>query len=185
MGIATRMIRLCKADLHAVMDRMEDRVLLLKQYLREMEAALVIKRTRIDRLAAHETRVTQELVSHRDKITAVAEDIALAVSRERDDIARMLIRKVYPQRQTVEALEARLRRLRAEVEEGEAAYARQKAVFEEIGQRAAVVANAGWLDAETPHGGPVPGGQPSGPSEAEIELELLQHKEALAAGRSS
>ena len=40
MGLFTRMVRLCKADMHGVMDQMEDRGLLLKQHLRDMETAL-------------------------------------------------------------------------------------------------------------------------------------------------
>ena len=32
MGIMTRIMRLCKADLHGVMDQLEDKELLLKQY---------------------------------------------------------------------------------------------------------------------------------------------------------
>jgi len=40
MGIFTRIIRLCKADMHGVMDQMEDQGLLLKQHLRDMETAL-------------------------------------------------------------------------------------------------------------------------------------------------
>ena len=34
MGIMTRFMRLCKADMHGVIDRLEDKGLLLKQYLR-------------------------------------------------------------------------------------------------------------------------------------------------------
>ena len=43
MAIITRMIRLFKADIHGVMDQIEDQGLLLKQHLRDMEATLVQK----------------------------------------------------------------------------------------------------------------------------------------------
>ena len=46
MAIMTRLLRLWKADLHGVMDRMEDKGLLLKQYLREMEESLREKQAR-------------------------------------------------------------------------------------------------------------------------------------------
>lgn len=93
MGIAARLIRLCKADLHGVMDQIEDRELLLKQYLREMEASLAVKKTNLERLQARRTQVERDLATCRDKVGAIEEDIALAVGREKDDIARMLIRK--------------------------------------------------------------------------------------------
>ena len=45
MGIMSRMLRLWKADLHGVMDQLEDKALVLKQYLREMEVSLKQKQT--------------------------------------------------------------------------------------------------------------------------------------------
>ena len=50
MGIMARVIRLCKADLHGVMDQLEDKDLLLKQHLREMQAAMAGRQARIDQL---------------------------------------------------------------------------------------------------------------------------------------
>ena len=40
MGIASRMVNIFKADIHGVMDQFEDRVLLLKQHLRDMAQTL-------------------------------------------------------------------------------------------------------------------------------------------------
>ena len=50
MGIMTRMLRLCKADVHGVMDQLEDKGLLLKQYLREMETSLGHKEQQVNAL---------------------------------------------------------------------------------------------------------------------------------------
>ena len=52
MGIITRFIRVCKADIHGVMDQLEDKDLLLKQHLRDMEVELSRKEARIRRLVA-------------------------------------------------------------------------------------------------------------------------------------
>ena len=93
MTIMTRFIRLFKADVHGVMDQLEDKELLLKQYLREMETSLDQKEahlntlsTRIDRLDAHTRRQT-------DEINKIDQDVNLALSREKNDIARILIRR--------------------------------------------------------------------------------------------
>jgi len=40
MGIMTRFTRIFKADIHGVMDQIENKELILKQGLREMEASL-------------------------------------------------------------------------------------------------------------------------------------------------
>lgn len=185
MGIASRMIRLCKADLHGVMDQMEDRELLLKQYLREMEEALVVKKTQLERLNAQQIQVARDLSIHRDKVGAMEEDIALAVTKEKDDIARMLIRKKYPLRQGVEGLATRLERLHAEIDVAEEAYTRQIAALEQLRQRAAAVENRRRADLELTPDRLGPGCLRAAPSDEEIELELLQRKEALRAGRSS
>lgn len=129
MGIASRLIRLCKADLHGVMDQIEDRELLLKQYLREMEEALAVKKEHLERLMARRTRAERDLVSYRDKVGALEEDIALAVAREKDDIARMLIRKKYPLGQGVENLETRRQHLQAEIDAAEEAFTGQVAAL--------------------------------------------------------
>ena len=55
MGIMTRMLRLCKADVHGVMDQLEDKGLLLKQYLREMETSLGHKEQQISGLSSAST----------------------------------------------------------------------------------------------------------------------------------
>jgi phage shock protein A len=43
MAILTRIFRLFKADIHGIMDQIEDQGLLLKQHLRDMEESLVQK----------------------------------------------------------------------------------------------------------------------------------------------
>lgn len=93
MSIMTRFVRLFKADVHGVMDQLEDKKLLLRQYLREMEKSLGQKEAqvralsdRMDRLTAYTQRQTQE-------ITKINQDVDLALSMRKDDIARMLIRR--------------------------------------------------------------------------------------------
>ena len=46
MNVFTRITRIFRADIHGVMDRLEDRELLLKQYLREMDESLHSKKLR-------------------------------------------------------------------------------------------------------------------------------------------
>ncbi len=185
MGIASRILRLCKADLHGVMDQLEDRELLLKQYLREMEEALATTMAQRDHLKARWERVTHDLSLQRDAVQTMEKDIALAVAREKDDIARMLIRRKYPLAQGVVRLVAHRKRLAAEIEAIDATCTRQAGALEQLRQRADVVSR----DRRAGHEGSLvdPGAnrRPTEPCDEEIELELLQFKEALQAGRSS
>ena len=47
MGIATRITKIFKADIHGVMDQIEDQGLMLKQHLRDMEEALIQKKAQL------------------------------------------------------------------------------------------------------------------------------------------
>ena len=185
MGIVARMLRLCKADLHGLLDQMEDRELLLKQYLREMETALACTKTQLARRSARKTRMARELADQRDKVRALEDDIALAVARGREDIARQLIRAVQPRRHRAESLDARLKQLCRQVRAGEDDHARQVAAYEKICRRVKAGASRNQTDANAG----VDRGMPHGPEnrlgDAEIELELIRHKEALdEAGRA-
>ena len=51
MRIVTRIIRIFKADIHGVIDQLEDQDLLLKQYLRDMEEALHQKEAKLQNLS--------------------------------------------------------------------------------------------------------------------------------------
>ena len=60
MGIMTRFTRLCKADLHGVLDQLEDKGLLLKQSLRDMESEIGRKETKLGQMT------TERDHTHRD-----------------------------------------------------------------------------------------------------------------------
>ena len=96
MGILSRVVRLCKADLHGVMDQMEDKELLLKQHLREMQAVMAGRQARIDQLEDALGNGQRDWAMHAKQVQALEEDLDLAVARGKDDIARMLIRKLSP-----------------------------------------------------------------------------------------
>ncbi len=185
MGIVARLLRLCRADLHGLLDQIEDRELLLNQYLREMAAALARTKTQLEGRDACRARMMRALAVHRDKVRALEDDIALAVARGREDIARKLIRAVLPRRQSLEALHARLEQLRDEARAGQDAYARQVTAYEQISRRAKVIANRQQTDGDVPADRERPNGPANQAGDAEIEMELIRHKEALEAGRAS
>ncbi len=99
MGIMTRFARLCKADVHGFMDQLEDKGLVLKQHLREMEDELARKDARASRMLGMKQSREQELARTVRETNRIEEDLAAALGSDRDDIARFLIKKL----KTVEA----------------------------------------------------------------------------------
>jgi phage shock protein A len=183
MSVFSRLFRLCKADLHGVMDQLEDKGLLLKQYLREMEESLRHKEARMGQIARAGEQIRRALDRHDEESLKLEQDLELAVGKEKDEIARMLIRK----RRTLEGGCGQLRRqLEALAQErGQVAETleKQRLQYDQLKAKAAAFCRQAeerrfddpletldgafaWLT----------------PSEEEIELELLQRKEAARKG---
>lgn len=93
MQLVRRIARILTADAHAMFTALEDRQVLLKQHLREMEealncqeAALGLRMASREQLAAKQSILVDDMdVAHRDA--------ELAVCKGRDDLARLAIRR--------------------------------------------------------------------------------------------
>ncbi|MEE4608219.1 MAG: PspA/IM30 family protein [Desulfobacteraceae bacterium] len=186
MGIMTRMLRLCKADIHGVMDQLEDKELLLKQHLREMAASLDLKARQASALGQRIERLEGRIVAHRRETEKLEPDIDLAVRKEKDDIARMLIRK----RRTLVAVAAQLeRRVETMAREKESlgeTLAAQRLQYETLKTRAETCCRRtgeGSGPDRDPHD-PAEWGEAgeAEPEASEIEIELLQRRQALQEG---
>jgi phage shock protein A len=183
MSILTRMSRLCKADLHGVMDQIEDKGLLLKQYLREMESALKEKQARQSLLHQSCRQIQRDLRRLNLEMEKLEKDLELAVRKDKDDIARMLIRKRRMLQAGCDGMQHQVQR----IEEEEAHLAeilnQQLLQYQELKVKAAEYCNRAELQsfadaAEVK----AESGFSSAPAEEEIEIELLQRKDALKQG---
>lgn len=114
MGIMARILRLWKADIHAVMDQIEDQDLLLKQHLREMENNLELKKTKVQQLLEGRNRLQNDIGTQTLECEKLENDLNLALRKEKDNIAKLLIRKLKTQRQHIENMEQQHDALSAE-----------------------------------------------------------------------
>jgi phage shock protein A len=94
--ILARVVNMFRADIHAVVDQFENKDLLLKQYLRDMSAALEQKERYLKELL--DSR--QGAVASREKYLLqsrkLEQNLKVAIQNGKEDIARMLIRKLKP-----------------------------------------------------------------------------------------
>lgn len=181
MGIMSRMVRLWKADVHGVMDQLEDKGLLLKQYLREMETSLGYKERQIATLTQRLDRLSAQIGRHHEESGKLEQDLTLALEKERDDIARMLIRR----RRTLESasrhIKAQIETLTQEKSRLAETLANQLLQVESLRAKADAYCcrlSDRQVDASTPYGPATA----VAPSDEEIELELLKRKETLRKG---
>jgi phage shock protein A len=179
MSIATRFVRLCKADIHGVMDQMEDKGLLLKQYLRDMEEELDRKETTLRRLQASRDQSHRDHDRHTQECQKLEGDLALAIEKEKDDIARMLIRKIKPQNSHRDGLLLHIEALDKDIAQFRGCLEEQRLLYKQLQLRATEhfcrAERQEWEEAIaiiSPHGTPLE------LSDSEVELELLRRKDA-------
>ena len=93
MALITRLSRLFQADFHAVLDRIEEPDIQLKQAIREMQIELQQNEQR-EALLQHEAeQLTNLAIESKIKITAFDEELDICFSAKKDDLARDLIRR--------------------------------------------------------------------------------------------
>jgi phage shock protein A len=165
------------------MDQMEDKGLLLKQYLREMESGLKEKEARLLQVTQSFRHLESELSHRREELRKMEEDLQLAVRREKDDIARVLIRKRRTLQGTCEQLGYQLEGLSDEKRQLAETLDRQRLQYDQMKIKVASFGRQsvgqGFEGSATPTGALSAWQEPT---QEEIELELLQRKEALHKG---
>ncbi len=186
MGLLTRMIRLCKADLHGVMDQIESQELLLKQNLRDMQTSLMQKEAQLKHICRARDQARQDYEKAERKRIGLETNLEIALKNDKDDIGRMLIKKLKPltaiqsdRHQYIDRLSQDIKQLREHI-------GQQRLQHETLQQKATEYFHRAeqqrWEESApiTPSGF---GGHDV--SAEEIELELLQRKEAIKGGATS
>jgi phage shock protein A len=110
LRLLDRIATLLKADAHGMVESLEERSLLLKQYLREAELELNRKRARLEALRDEEKRLREASARREEEIRALDEDVGLALAGGKDDLARFAIRRLLPRRAELKALVAQIAR---------------------------------------------------------------------------
>ena len=181
MGIFTRIVRICKADIHGVMDQLEDQGLLFKQHLRDMEKALSHKEARLNKLAASRQQTAEDLEKYKEEIKKTEQDLTVSIEKGRDDIARMLIKKLKPMTLHRDELKRHIEIMEREIAQMQEVVAKQRRQYEQFQLKSkAFDHKREQQEWETQMSTIVPKHTLQDISDEEVELELIQRKEALA-----
>jgi phage shock protein A len=165
---------LVKADAHGVLEQLEERSLLVKQHLREAEIELDRKRARSEALEEEERNLGDEGSRIRDEIAALDEDVELALSGGKEELARYAVRRLLPKRRALDELARRRSEIADARERLETTLREQEAQFEELKRSARI---------KLAQQGETPCPEPQAADE-EVELELLRRR-AGAVGEAS
>lgn len=138
MAIVNRISRLFSADVHAVLDRIEEPAALLKQSLREMEAAVADLRRQLQQREAERGRISQRCGQVDQQIEQINQELDLSFDAENDElIRRCLRRRLLRQRQRTQ-LEQQTAQLDAEIAELTPRLATRSEQLTELQQKAAL-----------------------------------------------
>lgn len=168
MTLITRFARLFRADLHAVLDRIEEPDALLRQAIREMEEDLGRDEAQIRALNLEQNRLVGREAELRRTLASLDDEISLCLGAGQEDLARGPVRRKLEAARNLEAIAKR----GAETEAGRAAL--QTRIDENRTLLQAVRAQAEVLGegrAETSRPGP------SGVGADEVEVALLREKQ--------
>lgn len=171
MALISRLSRLFEADFHALLDRIEEPELQLKQAVREMQLALDQQRQR-QKLLQHEgeglSKAAAELVS---TIDGYRNELDICLDAGKDDLARDLLRRKLADEkrlqavsQQAETVTARLSSLGAEIDEQDQQLNSMKQKLELLVTADASIPGSGGLAAEAIR-------------DEEIEIALLREKQ--------
>src|SRR5262249_49432424 len=108
LTLFARIMTLLEADAHGVVESLEERSLVLKQYLREAELEVNRKRARLDAVREDEKRLAETLRRREDEIRSLDGDVTLALQGGKDALARFAIKRLLPRRAEVKTLAARI-----------------------------------------------------------------------------
>ncbi len=93
MALITRLSRLFQADFHAVLDRIEEPDIQLKQAIREMQIDLQQSEQRLA-LMQHESETLSNLVTDANaRLSAFDEELDICFAAKKEDLARDLIKR--------------------------------------------------------------------------------------------
>jgi len=170
MALINRMSRLFTADVHAVLDRIEEPGALLKHAIREMEEELARSEQRVKQLE-HER---ETLADRHRKVQAVlaelAEQLDVCFGNGNDELARKIVKR----RLETQRLEKHVAERRALVDKH---LAERRATVDEQREHLDVMRQKAELVAEAPSGGDEWGRTEFAVGEDEVEVAFLRERQ--------
>ncbi|NEX19030.1 hypothetical protein G3480_01645 [Thiorhodococcus mannitoliphagus] len=174
MAFITRLSRLVRADLHAMLDRLEAPDLVLAQAVREMEQALDQDKRALARLEREGTRLQDQRAELERGLRQTAEALDDCLAAGQDDLARPVIRRRLETERQAGQLSQRLRALEADAETRRQRLAEQEARLVDLRSRAAFYEESGA--AEEGRFSEAWSSSSDAVRDADVEIALLQAK---------
>ncbi len=176
MAIVTRLVRLVRADVNAVLDRIEEPGILLQQAVRDMEEVLQEDEQRAAALDAERLRLLNRRGDEQDAVADLAGKLTLCLDAGKEELARDLMRRRLESERLTRFLSEQIAGLDNDLGALNARLTTNRSKYESIRAEAALMARD--LDDKP---APAPGSASrTGVSETDVEIALLHEKQRRA-----
>jgi phage shock protein A len=170
MALINRMARLFTADVHAVLDRLEEPDVLLKQAIREMEEELARSEQRVRILEQERTTLGERQRKTAGMLSDLEEQLDVCLANGSDELARKVIKRRLETERLASHLIERRAALDDEIAARSAAANEQREQLDVMRQNAELLtANRGGRDERCEMGFAV--------GDAEVEVVLLRERQ--------
>ncbi len=175
MALVNRLTRLFQADFHAVLDRIEEPDLQLRQAVREMQFALEQDRQRRKLLQHELTQLERDRDLVAASLASLDEELDICLAAKKDDLARDLVRRKLAAARRADAIARRFDELGAQ------AAALEAQIEEQAEQLASMQQKLELLVADDARGQADTADFGDAIRNEEIEIALLREKQRRAA----
>lgn len=175
MAIVDRITRLFNADVHAVLDRIEEPEALLRQAIREMEEALAARTRQLHQLEQESDALARRRAELERALAGVRGEIELCFDAGDEALLRRCLRRRLEAERAQRMLEQRADALGRQLEAARQTHAQQQERLDGMRQKAAL------FDVETASTAAPWAPEEAAVSEADVELALLRERQARRA----
>jgi phage shock protein A len=182
MTLLTRITSLFKADLHGILDSLEEPEIVLKQAIREMEEEIEQNERQLETLAQNCERLAALGADSADRLAELENQIDLCFEQSNETLARSLIRRKLEHAEGVKVLIARRDALEAKQAGLRIKLSEQREKLQAIVEKQRLFADtrSRERDTSTEHGWGY--GVKRRISDEEIEVGFLQEKKRRSQG---
>lgn len=177
MTLMRRITRLFKADMHGLLDLLEEPEVVFKQAIRDMESEIGQGQQTLAERRQREERLRRASTQLESSINAYEEQIDIAFEAQNDDLARTFIRKKLEAENRLQATVRAIADMAAETN------AMQHRLRDQQAQLDAIIAKMPLVASEPSYTEPPVGSAaPSGVAEEDVEVAFLREKRKRAEG---
>ena len=177
MALIDRLARLFQADLHAVLDRMEEPEALLKHAIREMEDDLAACERRIRCLQQEQQLLLQRQSEVEQSLLKIDEELGICFDSGNDNLARTLVKRKLEAQLFLRAIGRRREKADKALREQQSRLQENRVQFESMRQKAELLSTEAQTAASKAGDSIVQPATEFCVQEADIEIAMLREKQ--------